>query len=219
MSVITLTTGTPGFIASPSDRQPVGGLVLWPDILGLRPLFESHAQRLADDHGWSVCAIEMFPGQETLPVNERHGAAAAFDDAAKLADVEAAIDALGVTSVGVLGFCMGGMYAMKALASPRVTRAAAFYGMVRVPDGWAGDGQGDAIDVVRERPGDLLALFGTDDPWCPLNEIDELEATGAHVIRYEGADHGWAQDPGRENYRPVDAADAWERAERFLGGG
>jgi len=218
MAHITLSTGTRASIATPSSGDASGAVVLWPDIFGLRPLFEGHAQRLADDHRWKVCVIEMFPGQETLPMADRHGAAASFNDADKLADLEAALDAMGVESAGVLGFCMGGMYAMKALASPRVTRAAAFYGMVRVPDGWAGAGQGDAIDVVRTRPHDLLALFGTDDPWCPLDEIAELEATGANVVRYEGADHGWAQDPDRENYRPVDAADGWARAERFLSG-
>ena len=143
-------------------------------------------------------------------------------DADKLADAVAAADATGFEHVGVLGFCMGGMYAMKSLESNRFSRAVAFYGMVRVPEQWSGGTQGDAIDVVNERRerGDLhlLGIFGTNDPWCPLDQVDELEAAGAEVVRYDGADHGWAQDPTRDNYREADATDAWARAEaRFPG--
>ena len=64
----------------------------------------------------------------------------------------------------------------------------------------------------------LLGIFGTNDPWCPLDQVDELEASGAEVVRYDGADHGWAQDPTRDNYREADATDAWARAEAFLEG-
>lgn len=218
----TLATGTPAEIARPTTGEAMGGLVLWPDIFGLRPLFDAHAQRLADDHRWVVVVPELYPGEEHLTLEERHGRAATFSDADKLADAVAAADATGFEHVGVLGFCMGGMYAMKSLASYHFTRAVSFYGMVRVPEQWSGGGQGDAIDVVcaRREHGDLrlLALFGTEDPWCPLDQVDELEAAGAEVVRYEGADHGWAQDPDRPNYRANEAADAWARAERFLDG-
>lgn len=217
---ITLTTGTPAELARPATGAPTGGLVLWPDIFGLRPLFDAHAQRLADDHRWVVVVPEVYPGEEDLPIEQRHARAATFSDADKLADAVAAADITGFSHVGVLGFCMGGMYAMKSLASPRFSRAVAFYGMIRVPEQWIGGTQGDAIDVVaaRRERGDLhlLGIFGTNDPWCPLDEVAELEAAGAEVVRYEGADHGWAQDPDRANYRAGDAADAWRRAEQFL---
>lgn len=217
---ITLSTGTPAELARPATGEARGGLVLWPDIMGLRPLFDGHAQRLADDHGWVVVAPEPYPGEETLPLEQRHGRAASFSDVDKLADAVAAADETGFDTVGALGFCMGGMYAMKSLASDRFTAAAAFYGMVRVPEQWSGGTQGDAIDVVRARHdrGDLrlLCIFGMNDPWCPRDEIDEVEAAGAEVVRYEGADHGWAHDPSRDGYRAADAADAWTRVEAFL---
>ena len=55
----TLSSGTPVETATPSDgRAPARGLVLIPDIMGLRPLFDEHAQRLADDNGWAVAAVE-----------------------------------------------------------------------------------------------------------------------------------------------------------------
>ena len=217
---IVLPSGTPAELIEPSSGPAVRGLVLWPDIFGLRQLFVDHGRRLAERHRWTVCVVEPFPGEESLGLEQRHGRAGTLNDVDKVADSVAAADACGVEPVGVLGFCMGGMYAMKSLAAPgRFDRAVAFYGMVRVPEAWRGGGQGDAIDVVRQRGGaDLLCLFGTEDPWCPLDQIDEVEAAGAVVVRYQGADHGWAQDPGRDNYRPEDAADGWARAEAFLAG-
>ena len=49
-------------------------------------------------------------------------------------------------------------------------------------------------------------------------DIDDLEATGAGVERYEGAEHGFVHDPSRPAHRPDDAADAWQRAIAFLTG-
>lgn len=215
---IELATGTPAALFR--AERPERGVVMWPDIMGIRPLFEDHCRRLSETHGWTVCMIEPYPGEESLDLAARHARAASFDDADKLADATAAADACGVEPVGVWGFCMGGMYAMKSLATGRFDRAVAFYGMVRVPEAWRGGGQGDAIDAVRARgDAELLCIFGTEDPWCPNDQVDEVEAAGAHVIRYPGADHGWAQDPDRENYRPADAADAWRRAEAFMATG
>lgn len=212
---ITLSTGT---AAEMVGEGPA--LVLWPDVFGLRPLFVEHAERLAADLSMTVVVPEMFPGMDDAPVDEKFRHVGSMRDADMLADLDAAIDAAGATSASVVGFCMGGMRAMKSLASPRVKRAVAFYGMVRMPDGWASEFQGDALDVVTARAAagdlELLCLFGGGDPWCPAADQDDVEAAGATVVRYPGAGHGWAQDPERDGYRPDDAADAWARTEAFL---
>ncbi|HPB44910.1 MAG: dienelactone hydrolase family protein [Microthrixaceae bacterium] len=218
---ITLSTGIAAELARPTSGDAVGGLVLWADVFDIRPLFDEMAQRLADAHQWVVVCPELFPGEQHLDVAERLERTAMFVDADKVADAEAAADATGFDRVGVMGFCMGGMWAMKSLASERFERAASFYGMVRLPERWADGTMGDAIDTVRSRDAQgqlkLLAIFGTDDPWCPQSDIDELRTTtSAEVVVYEGAGHGWAQDPARDNYRPEDAADAFTRAEAFL---
>lgn len=217
---ISLPSGTPADLVTPSTGDALRGLVLWPDIFGLRPLFADHARRLADAERWTVCVVEPYPGREDLDIEQRQAAAASLRDVDKVADAVAAADACGVEPVGLLGFCMGGMYAMKSLAAPgRFDRAVAFYGMVRVPDHWRGGGQGDALDVVRRRgDAELLCIFGSDDPWCPDGDQDDVEAAGARVVRYPGAGHGWAQDPDRDTFRPADAADAWSRAMDFLAG-
>lgn len=188
--------------------------------MGLRPLFDEHCRRLADDLGWAVCAPELFPGLEDMSLEERMKYPSHFDDGAKLADARAAADATGVEHVGVMGFCMGGMYALKCAASTRFDRVVGFYGMIRVPSDWAGPGQRDAIDAVRSAPRHTaMAIIGTADPYTPPAEVDELEAAGALVVRYVGAEHGFVHDASRPSHRPEDAADAWKLAIAFLEGG
>ena len=214
---ITLPTGTPAEIARPDgDVTPTRGLVMMSDIHGLRPLFDEHAQRVADAEGWVVVVPEMWPGREQLNVTKRLASVTELRDDDKLADLLAAAAATDCETVGVMGFCMGGMYAMKASSSGRFDAAVSFYGMIRMPRAWRAPHQADAIDSVTA-PGacPVLALCGTNDKWLPHAELDEL-AEVACVVRYPGADHAFAQDPDGAHYRAEDAADAWARALTFL---
>jgi carboxymethylenebutenolidase len=111
------------------------------------------------------------------------------------------------------------MYALKSAAVGRFDRVAAFYGMIRVPDAWSGPGQGQPLDAVAARgAADVMAIIGTVDVWTPPEDVDALEALGANVVRYDGADHGFVHDPDRPAHRPDDAADAWQRVLAFLAG-
>lgn len=210
----TLPSGTPVHVA----RTPgaARGLVIVPDIGGLRPLFAGMADALAAEQGWSVATFEPWPGREDLTLEERLAAVGSLDDAALQGDVAAAADLLEVEPVGVIGFCMGGMVALKAAAGGRVDRAVSFYGMVRLPQHWSTDTMGEPLDALAAGAAPVLCLVGTADPWVPEADADALEATGAEVVRYPGADHGFVHDPDRPAHRPDDAADAWARAIAFL---
>ena len=134
-------------------------------------------------------------------------------------NVIGAAEVTGCEQVGLIGFCMGGMYALKSSAVGRFDRVAGFYGMIRVPEAWSGPGQGQPLDAVAAR-GDteVMEIVGTIDQWTPPEDVDALEALGATVVRYEGADHGFVHDPDRPVHRPEDAADAWSRVLAFLAG-
>ncbi len=213
---IELSTGTPAELVrvEGADR----GLVLIPDIMGLRPLFDDHVARLAAEQGWTVCAPQVFVGREHLAVEDRLAAVCELVDDDVLADVAAAADATGCETVVVAGFCMGGMYAIKAAATGGFHRAVAFYGMIRLPEHWQGPGQSEPLELLAAGdPCPLLAVIGTEDPFTPPNDVAALEAAGAVIVSYEGADHGFVHDPARPAHRADDAADAWARALAFLG--
>jgi carboxymethylenebutenolidase len=214
----TLPSGTPVEVARP-DGPPALGLVLAPDIGGLRPLFDDLVARLSAEHGWAVAAVEPFPGRDLPDIETRMATVKELRDDEVLADLLAAADLLGTDEVGVLGFCMGGMWTLKAASTMRFRAAVAFYGMVRNPEGWRSPANADAIDLLLAAPGStdrVLAIVGTNDPYTPAAEVAELEAAGATVVRYEGAEHGFVHDPSRDAHRPDDAADAWRRAVAWL---
>jgi carboxymethylenebutenolidase len=215
---ITLPSGTPAEIARVEGATT--GLVICPDIMGLRPLFDDHVARLSADNGWTVCAVEPFPGNEDLPLDQRlsSGVASIADDRL-LGDLVAAADETGCERVGVTGFCMGGMYALKAAGTGRFHRAVAFYGMIRVPEAFRGPGHAEPLDAVSSpNASHVLAIIGGQDQWTPAADVDALRATGAEVAFYPDADHGFVHDPDRPAHRAADAADAWQRAIAFLAG-
>jgi carboxymethylenebutenolidase len=206
----------------------LGGLVLVPDLHGIRPLFDDVCRRLAT-HGLAVCAIEPFsrvPRDEraTMDVEARMQRVSTLYDDMLLGDLSEAADHLAATDhvpgASVLGFCMGGYYALKFAASGRFERAVAFYGMIRTPEGWRGPGHRDPIDTAAEVC-PTLAIFGDRDTWVPEDHITALRAAWsrkpeAKVVVYRGAEHGFVHDPDRPAHREDDAADAWRRALSFL---
>ena len=219
---ILLDSATPAYLARPESADQ--GLVIIPDIIGLRPLFTDMCDSLSDRTGWSVCSFEPFPGQN-LPgptdpdfFEARSQARFQLLDSQILGDAVAAADATGCETVGLIGFCMGGMYALKAAAQSRFSRVVSFYGMVHVPPAWAGPGQGDPLLAVQSaQAGRVMAVIGSEDGYTPAEDVQELIAAGVKVEQYQGADHGFVHDPSRPTHRPSDAADAWNKALEFLG--
>jgi carboxymethylenebutenolidase len=208
--------------------EPISGLVLHPDIMGVRPLFDDLCRRLAT-HGLAVCAPEPFARlseaeRAELDATGRMERVKDLDDDAQVDDLERAAQYLAATDrvphVSVLGFCMGGMYTLKAAATGSFERAVPFYGMIRVPEAWRGAGQREPLDAAADAC-PTLAFFGDQDPWTPAADIDALrkawEGNPEHeIVVYAGADHGFVHDADRPAHRPDDAADAWKRALAFL---
>jgi carboxymethylenebutenolidase len=220
MAKIELSTGTPAEIVHPQTGRPKAGIVLIPDIMGLRPLFDDHAARLADEQGWAVAAVEPWSGEDQeLPLEERLASVARIDDAAYLRDLAAAADLLEVDRVGVMGFCMGGMFAFKAAGTGRFHRAVAFYGMIRVPEHWRGPNTIEPLEAITA-PGacPVLAIIAGQDSFTPEPDVTDLRAAGAEVVVYPEAEHGFAHDASRPTHRADDTADAFARAMAFLGG-
>ena len=210
------------------EGMPRRGVVLHPDVGGLRPLFEDLVRRLAT-HGAAVCAPEPFAralasGIDLSDVAQRMAHVPQLEDELQLGDLAAAADYLvvndDVRDVAIVGFCMGGMYALKAAATGRFDRAVSFYGMVKVPEGWQSPSVAEPL-ATADQMCPTLVIFGDADPYTPAADIEALRTawsgrTDYEIVVYPGAEHGFVHDPDRPAHRADDAADAWTRVLKFL---
>lgn len=215
-----LPSGTPAEIVIPPDGQAPRALVIAPDVMGLRPLFDEMAARLAAEHGWAVAAVEPFPGLASMPLEER--LAHRIDSERLTNDLQVAADLLqersGAGRVGIIGFCMGGMNVFRAAGTGRFDKGVAFYGMIRPPEPWSTPGDDPLDSLSRPECSPVLAVLGGADHFTPHADIADLERVGAHVTTqvYPDAGHGFVHDPSRPGHRAGDAADAWRRTIGFL---
>jgi len=212
-----LDSGTPITIAEVEGSTR--GLVIAPDIFGLRPLFTDMVERLAAEWGMTTVAVEPFPGRELGPeIEPRYAAVPTLDDASVLGDLVAAAELTGCSEVGLIGFCMGGMYCFKAASTGRFDRIASFYGMIRLPEPWRSPGQAEPLELVTADPGAVLAVIGDLDPYTPPDAVEALESTGVETLRFADAEHGFAHDASRPSHRAEDAATAFARSRAWLSG-
>lgn len=214
--------------AAPEDGHATAGVVVHPDIMGVRPLFDDLCRRLAT-HGYAVCAPEPFARApekvaETDDPMVRMQYLPKLDDDIQLGDLETAADCLSerdhIDRAFVIGFCMGGMQTLKAAATGAFERAVAFYGMIRVPEDWRGTRLREPLATAKDVC-PTLAIFGSNDPFTPEADINALRRAwnarpDCEIVVYPDAEHGFVHAPERPAHRPDDAADAWRRTLAFL---
>src|SRR6185503_872184 len=112
-----------GFLARPDDG-PHAGVVMIPDVWGLSDEYRRQAARLTGE-GFAVLAIDPYRKTGRGDFNDPPGALAwirSLPDPVMLETVQDGIDALAAAasvgrSVGVMGFCLGGQYALLAGAT------------------------------------------------------------------------------------------------------
>lgn len=221
-----------GFLALPDGPGPSPGVVLIPDVRGLYDHFRELAERLAGE-GFAVLAVDLYR-RTGPPEIDGPGTALRFiaglSDPEILADVQAARDFLAGhpvvagRRVGVVGFCMGGQYAILAACSCRGFSACApFYGMLCYAPGM--DRARKPRSPMQATPDltcPLLGFYGADDPLIPLDQVLEFEtrlADAPHlgeVHIYEGAGHAFMNDTQPASHRPEAAQDAWPKLVDFL---
>src|ERR1700687_5806913 len=96
---VELPSRTPVELALP-EGQAARGVVMYPDIGGLRELFDELAARLADEQRWAGPVVEPFPGVALATIDERFVAVATLRDE-RLLDDGIAAAALLETRAGV----------------------------------------------------------------------------------------------------------------------
>ena len=214
------------------------GVILWPDILGLRPAFRAMGKRLAQS-GYSVLVVNPYYRNSSAPVVAE---GASFQDEATrntllplarslsaittVTDAQAYVrflDAQNVVDkkrkIGTTGYCMTGPFTMRTAAAipDRIGAGASFHG-----GGLVTDGQDSPHLLVPQMKAHFLFAIAAND--------DERDPEGKNVLRktfdkahlpveievYEGAMHGWCP-PDSRVYNEVQAERAWSRLLALFG--
>lgn len=207
-------------------------VIVWPDILGLRPAFRAMGKRLAQS-GYSVLVVNPFYRSAKSPVVSE---GASFSDPAISAivrpmagqlnaqthvsdakafvewiDKQASVDT--GRKVGTTGYCMGGPMVMRTASSQpqRIGAGATFHG------GGLATSNPDSphLGLPNMNADLLIAIAANDDERDPeaktILRTSAAEAgIKAEIEVYEGANHGWTV-PGSAVYDEAQAERAWAR--------
>lgn len=203
------------------------GVLLWPDIFGLRPAMRQMGKRLAES-GYSVLVVNPFYRAKKAPT-AANGAATPIGDVMPLAqglnetthftDAKAFVTWLdGQASVaknrkmGTQGYCMGGPLAFRTAAAmpDRVGAVASFHGGGLV----TAQPNSPHLQAVKSKANFLVAIASNDDQRAPKDKDTLKDAfaaanLSAEIEVYQGA-HGWCP-PDSSVYSEPQAEKAWAR--------
>ncbi|MEP3891001.1 MAG: dienelactone hydrolase family protein [Hellea sp.] len=231
-----VTIETPDGIADAYFAHPSTGehaaVLIWPDIVGLRPAFKMMAKRLAND-GYAALVVnpyyrqvkgtlvevgqtfrdpgvreKIIPYARALSQDTNRIDARAFVD---WLDAQASVDTS--RKIGTTGYCMGGPMTMITAheRADRIGAGGSFHG-----GGLATDKDNSPHLLIPEMNADyLIAVAENDDKRDPMNKTilkDAFVSAGraAEIEVYEGTQHGWCP-PDSAVYDEGQANKAWAR--------
>jgi len=213
-----------------SGKYP--GVLVWPDIFGLRPAFRQMGKRLAES-GYSVLVVNPFYRTKKAPTAPEKpdfddpatremlmglkatlNATTAQTDAKAFVpwlDKQASVDTK--RKAGTTGYCMSGPIAFQTAATlpDRIGAVATFHGGGLTTD------QPDSphLLIPKSKAHYLVAIAENDDQKQPsskdiLRESFKKAGLPAEVEVYAGAQHGWCP-PDSAVYNAEQAEKAWSR--------
>jgi len=221
-------------VAAPQTQGKYPGVLLYSDIFQLTgPMIRATA-RLAG-YGFVVAAPEIYhriePPGSAIPFDDE-GRGRGLKNAANTtvaefdADCRVALDYLSghrlvaEGQLGAGGFCIGGHLAFRAALQPDVKATVCFYG-TGIHNGKLGrDDDAGSLARAGDIRGELLMIFGEDDPHVPEQGREKIKTglagagTKFTVSLYE-AEHAFMRDEG-PRYDPEATDKAWREAIDFF---
>lgn len=213
----------------PAGKGPWPAVLIWPDILGLRPVFREMGKRLSAA-GYIVLVPNPFYRSRRAPVVDGAFDFSKPEDRAKVMGLRQAMTDPGIDKdavafaafldaqpqtnkrrkMGVQGYCMGGPLAFRTAAAvaDRIGAVATFHGGGLVTP----DPSSPHLLIPRTSATYLVDIAQNDDAKQPDGK-DVLKAAfaAAHrpaTVEVYPADHGWCV-AGSQTYDETSAERAW----------
>jgi carboxymethylenebutenolidase len=198
------------------------GVLVWPDIWGLRPAFRAMGKRLAEA-GYAVLTVNPFYRSIKGKPASREDAfkyAGTLSAATHVADAKAFVAWLDAQKtvdkgrkIGTTGYCMGGAMVMRTAATMpnRIGAGCSFHGgglTTTNPDS-------PHLLIPKMKASMLIAIADNDDQKEPTSKdilrkaFDDAKLP-AEIEVYKGANHGW-MPPDSQNHNAEAAERGWAR--------
>jgi carboxymethylenebutenolidase len=219
------------FLTAPDDGEEAPVVVVLMDAPGYREALKDVARRLAEE-GYRAALPDLYHREGPVAFDEERLVAGdqeefgrlvatmnRLSDEMTLEDLRATLDALGAAGpVGVIGFCMGGRFAIRAMAAgdDRLRAAAVIHPSFIVTD--ASDSP--HLSLGPDGGAYYFAFGGadqlTDPETVPPVVREQLEATDAtyEIDVLPGGDHGFMVAGARHD--PEAAEGAWQGTLRLF---
>jgi carboxymethylenebutenolidase len=204
------------------------GVLMWPDIFGLRPAFRQMGKRLAES-GYSVLVVNPFYRKQKAPTASAGAATPiqqvmplmqALTETTHMTDAKAFIGWLDQQpsvaknrKMGAQGYCMGGPIAFRTAAAmpDRVGAVASFHGAALV----TAMPNSPHLQAAKTKAQFLVAIAESDDKQTPdaktvMKETFAKANLPAEIEVYAGSMHGWCP-PDSTVYNEPLAEKAWSR--------
>ena len=208
-----------GYLALPQGKGPFPGLVVVPEWWGLNAWAREKADAFARK-GYAALAVDIYRGQVAEDPETAHELSRALPPDRASGDLRAAFAYLAGRKdvdpkrIGVIGWCMGGGFALDLAQEAPVAATVVYYG--RLPT------EGATIAKIKSP---VLGNFGAEDKGIPPDSVKAFAAKAEQagvktdLKVYPGAGHAFASSPTGPNgpkYRPEAAKDADARTDAFL---
>ena len=209
--------GGRGYLSVPSTPGRKPAVIVIQEWWGVNDWIRSQADRFAGQ-GYVALAVDLYRGKVTSSMEEAHELSRGLPEDRAIADLKAAVDYLSQRDdvdpqrIGVIGWCLGGGYAL-ALAThdPRVKATVINYGRL-VTD----------REAITRISGPVLGNFGGADRGIPAEDVrkfgGELTKYGklGDIKIYDGAGHAFMNPENKQGYDAAAARDAQGRIDRFF---
>ncbi len=207
-----------GYLATPAkDMGLHPAIIVIQEWWGLNDWVKQQTQRFADQ-GYVALAVDLYRGKVATTAEEAHELMRGMPEDRAIADLQGGFDYLSARKdvdpkrIGVIGWCMGGGYAlMFVTAEPRLAAGVVNYGhLMTDPKTISGIGV------------PLLGNFGEEDRGIPAADVHDFETAlrkagkSADFKVYAGAGHAFMNPNNKGGYVAEAASDAWKRIDRFF---
>ena len=206
-----------GYLATPktSGRHPA--LIVIQEWWGLNDWIRQSTDRFASQ-GYVSLAVDLYRGHSTSDPNEAHELMRGLPEDRALSDLQGAFNYLAARPdvdpgrIGVIGWCMGGGYALNlTVAQPMLAASVVNYGHLATDEA--------SLKAIHAP---LMGHFGATDRGIPAADVEafaaKLKSLGkeADVKVFPGVGHAFMNPNNREGYSAAAADEAWKRIDAFL---